>query len=303
MAAYECYRLYSAGVQVLAPSPLASTPLPSSLVCPKGVYNSPYYGGFNWDMRLPGLYALIRWPQFAADLGYANYRVVTGDPLEICSAAAYLCAHGTADQKLFLPPTDWTTILAQAGTRGLALLCESTCDLTMKMLALGGYAEGTHYRKVRMVTSGAPNNLDDGHVVIELKTTGGGWQMVDVTFDRTFDDGAGGTLDTAQVVQLSSLIPRSIARPAFAHRQYQDGDSTGFASHAYHMTLDDAAWRTRIWHVPGVVEAGITYCGIPPARDSAAVRNYVVSLGYQLLAWDAWLARFYPVPAGTTPRP
>lgn len=296
MAAYECYRLYSAGVQALAPSPLVSTPLPSSIVCPKGVYNSPYYGGFNWDMRLPGLYSLIRWPQFAADMGYANYRVVTGDPLEVCSAASYLCAHGTADEKLFKLradlTVDWGTILAEASTRGLALLCGNTCLFASKLLTLASFVEGTHYRTVRLVTSGPPNYVDDGHVGLEIKLPGG-WAFLDITFDRCFSDGAGGYLGAVDLVQAASPIPVRIAKDMWCHRQYGDGETTGFPSHAYHMTFDDVAWRNRVWHIPGIVQGGTTYCGIPPGRDSSGVRVYLQTLGYQVLEWGDWLTRFY----------
>lgn len=297
MGAYECYRLRSGGVELLDPAGVTATGLPSALVCPPGVYSSGYYGGIGWDMRVPGLHALVRWPQSAIDTGYANYRIIRGDPLEACAAVAYLCAHGTSDEKMFRPradlSVDWTTILGELGTRGFSLLCGNTCALAAKVLSLAGFLDGRDYRTVRLVTSGPPNNIDDGHVGLEIKQ-GGGWVFVDLTFDRVFDDDSTGapyaSLDS--LVQMASPVPVKIAKDFWGHRQYSDGETTGFPSHAYHLTFDDVAWRNRVWHVPGIVQNGATYCWIPPARDSAATRLYVTGLGYQIVDRETWL-RFY----------
>jgi hypothetical protein len=261
-------------------APAASPAWPSGLVTPPGRYSLAAYGGV-WDMTAPGLYVFFNPPGQGGTLTPAgNFAVVCqGDTVALLSAAAWLTATGDYDGGLDLP-----TLNNLATYRPLGLLCGRAVDWAKALALLP--AAGTHrLRTVRLLTAQPVNNYCDGHVALEYGD-GAGWNLADVAYRRYWL----GSLGDWMAGLAGPELP--LAPPACFGPPYRMGQTTGFHTVAFNMLWPKDVFTARVWQIPGIDDAGLTWCYLPAGTE--ARQAWVESLGWRVLSKADWLARFYP---------
>lgn len=182
------------------------------------------------------------------------------------------------------------------------LQCGNTADLIISYLADRGFAA----RRVHILTGQTPNNLDDGHVAIEVYIAGK-WRFVDVAGDCYYTDGSGNHLSLYDIVVagVANCTKVRLAPTEFSAGRYdapvpQGGGITKcfFNARPYcDINLsDDAAydaWANRVWQIPGVwVPAdGKVYFYTPAAHASRASWVASLSPAYQVVSEATYLLK------------
>lgn len=285
-------RLDGTGITPLVPFtiPAGAPALSIGLFQPPAVYS---YNGLAWDMSSEGTYIVAT----VAPVGQQNagyYIVFASNVLEMMRALCFVTQHGAKDQGLTADENHTTGALWLARTRKIA----RTCGATVPLVAYACAKFGIPHRTVNLLTAEAPNGYDDGHVVSEVNV-GGRWQLFDVDTKIRVLDSCGVPQSLAQVIDagIENLTVEELSQPDC---DQQEWSNVAFPYSVYFAMMFQtpalrAAWRRRVYQIPGIVRAdGTTAFYLPPGTEGRG--NWVLSLAanYRVESREAWLAEFYP---------
>lgn len=225
-----------------------------------------------------------------------GHRLIAANPAEpyaLMRAIARLTVYGDNDEGLPLHPgssSNPNTALWQMRFRKLAMRCGPTVALARYIAGL----QGVETRTVRLLTADAPNNWDDGHVALEAKVDGG-WRHFDVSADVYFRrDGAHLSLREMfdggydEVVKLAPYEADSVE--AGGNWQFHPGKYFDIFSATPEQR---AAWRARIYGIPGIDRGGLTYFYLPPGTEDREAWVRGLDPSYRVVSREQWSAMFY----------
>lgn len=273
-------RFYSGTtVTDLASSGSASTSLPTGLHIQPGAF---VVDGLPYQCNSPGLY---RW--FNPDNGVCKQRICwTNDIAAYVSAWSWLHMDGKREDG-----ADIATLQNAARSQMLSLSCGYIADLLRQLILQWPY----NARLVQMSTADTPNGYDDGHVVLEEKSTGV-WRLWDVTTGSYFTDGTNhlslkGIIDTG--IANCTRVKISEKRASYGLATMAAG-TFDYGIYREFMQADDAqvdAWCEHIYRIPAVKDNGAWKAYMPSGTESR--QTWMQNQGFTILTKAAWESAFY----------
>lgn len=253
--------------------------MPSGMVWAPGNY---LIDGVYYDCTAPGLYEF--WNEAT---NVTRKRIVWGtDTHALMSAMSWVTCNGRGEENMAIG-----TKTFHAMTSHIRALCQRTCEWVKAML--DSPASLNQARIVRCLTSETPNNLVDGHVLIEVKVNGN-WVLYDMAMGNTY----GG-------LSLKDAVPLIGVNPSI---DISD-QSLKVSLEPYGGTFDISAWwitqlRTptkkraaleRLLQIPGIQDAnGHSYFYIPDGLPDRTAWIQGLSVNWHVMTKAAWLAKYYP---------
>lgn len=274
-------RFYSGtNVTELASSGAATATLPSGLHMVPGAY---LVDGLPYQCNSPGLY---RW--FNPDTGVCKQRVCwTNDIASYVSAWSWMHMDGKREDGL-----DIATLQNTARSQMLSMSCGYIADLLRQLILQWPFPA----RLVQMSTADTPNGYDDGHIVVEEKSTGA-WRLWDVTNGCCFTDGTNhlslkgiidlGVANCTRVNMSEKRVSYGLATMAAGTFDYGLWHEFLFANSGQ---VD--AWCERIYRIPSVKANGVWSAYMPSGTESR--QSWMQAQGFTILTKAAWESAFYP---------
>lgn len=292
-----CYVTPTDNIAV-TPQTTGGGPLGSGLfITPRSFTFNTYAGPGIYNLPDEGLVAI-----FALDPAYgtpptfysdAGYRVVTKSDgtmslMPFAQAMAALCIYGGLDDGQTLAQKQ-----ATAKGRFLEVQCGDAIAFTLGCAAQVGITA----RQVEMVTAETPNNVDDGHVLCEMRDATGAWKLFDIANDMAFADSSGNLLSLDGVIDAGvvNCTPVRLARSECANPGYS-GTTVPFRE-VWESELATPAmvstWQQRIFQIPAINNAttGVPTAFMPAGTESR--QSYIEGLGYTVETRSAFDAQFY----------
>jgi hypothetical protein len=220
----------------------AATTIFGSLFMSPGVVQ---YNAKRYDVTSQGLLSLFAYSPSA--YGYTPYqdggfRIVADagslDHYAVIGAIGALIDYGSKDEGL-------TTAQKIAAMRSgpIAMRCGHTSDLAIHLLGTLGVTA----RRVHFLTAGARDNLDEGHVAVEV-LIGGEWKFFDVPGDSYFTDGT-------DHLSVADMIELGVSNATHVKLAETYVNTTGILralwAQRYSTTPDYLDWCERIFQIPG----------------------------------------------------
>lgn len=264
----------TSGVVPLSPVS-GGTTFPAPLIVSPGTYS---LNGEGWPMTTEGLYYI-----FHSVYGGGHRIVYQNDIDALMVAFSHLIRYGRTDEGL-----THAQLTAAARERSVALRCGPAVAWIGSHLT----ALGIQWRSVHLMTAGAQNGFDDGHVAIEVKV-GAAWRLYDVPTNARFES-SGATLSLKGVfdVGLANADTIDMAPTDSAPTPW----AGGFATEVYYNLLLMAegadAWRARVYGIPGIMSGGGVKCYLPTGSAQEAAN--AAAAGFQVISKSAWDSQFYP---------
>lgn len=259
----------------------------SSLFMNAGVVQ---YNGVRYNVADQGLLSFFAFSPSA--FGYTPYqdggfRIVINpanlDPYAIIGSIGALIDYGSGHEGLTISQK-----MTAMRSGPIAMRCGHTSDLAIHMLGTLGIAA----RRVHFLTADTPNNIDDGHVAVEVLIDGE-WRFFDIPGDSYFKC-ASGHLSVADMIEMGVTDCEHVK----LSETYVNvtGLLRALWAQRYSTTRDYLDWCERIFQIPGITDPadGLIYYYMPPGTETRQPWVLGLSSGYRVISKVAWLAKFYP---------
>lgn len=276
------------------PAPVVVGPAPNlgpALIHAPGKYN---YNGVVYDMTAQGFYSFL----YAGATFDGGPRIVAAsgaacDVERLMEACSWLTRYGRSDENY--TPAQLTANVIRL--RSAALRCGKTVEWARSICT----TLGLQSRSVHFVTAEPFNNIDDGHVTIEVMS-GGAWRLYDVPGDVAFSDPI---LDaSSQRLSANAVIAAGVAnvrtdRLAPSESAPTDWSGSQFQTEQYFnqvFRFGADAWRQRIYQCIGMVATnGEIWWKLPPGSPpDLAPRIEALTPAYKVKPPEVFDATFYP---------
>lgn len=282
-----CAHIAGTSMREVFPQQASGQPsIPQPLIVAPGVYsyNAPVY-----DMTEEGLYRFAHHYTATEPWSDKGHRIVfNGDHERLIGSLCGICIHGTTDstlshgERVQKARTDWLRM---------------TCGHKVQFIADVLTAHGIPTRKVSLVTMGTPDNVNDGHVMLEADL-GGAWKLFDVDNDRRFVSATNGVRLNAKTISEEVAVGNVTDVPLIVGPKYAttSGAINPFLMSMFVDTPDRLRqWTQRIFQAVGIHHSdGLVYFKIPAGYESR--KSWLLSLSSQWRVIDdhnAWRETFY----------
>lgn len=262
---------------------LGARNLPSGLCVPAGTYRFCDQG---WDLSKPGIY------RFASG-GYVFRQVLVPSRSSVidCELTQFIHGYGDADDALAT-----RRLLHLSETRRVWATCTRAAQLVVAVLRQCGHSA----RVVMGMTMDSWNTFDNGHTLVEVRTSTG-WKCFDPTIGAWPLIGG----ERVSVFSLSEALQR---QSAFAFSSQVLGKSIGQAKRSssprdyrienlmasMEMTVD---WYRRVMQVPGIWRQGAYWFCVSDESSKEAILAY--SSLFRTRETVEFLRDFYAFDSGT----
>lgn len=267
-------------ISTIPSSSTATAALPANLHMVPGQY---VVGGAGYDCSLVGTYRF-----FDPNIGICQQRVCWDNNIDKYIASFCAIHHnGARDAGM----TD-SQAVSKALEQEIETLCGDIAQLTVDMLL----QYGTFSARIVSVLTGTPNNYDNGHIVLEEKSSGS-WRLWDMTNGVYFTDASGNHLHLKGIADLGiancTMVQFCNKRVSCSPQSVPGGTlDNGFYEDFVTIPNGVRAWINRIYQIFSVKSGGSYYTYIPSALSGQT--SWVEAQGYtNLMTETAWAAAYY----------
>lgn len=248
--------------------------LPSGLVVAPGHYT---VSGVTYDCTREGLY------RFWEPAANTEHRIVYSSDVDaLISAFSWVCAVGRSDEGLSA-----SDLTLRARNSRLRLRCGKTVD----WIKACADSVGLQNRICRTMTAGTPNNVYDGHVLLEMKVNGV-WTLYDPTYKSKFGIPLKDAVPLTPSVTGFPLADYRCAAEPFEVGQFDVSEWNDFEMRTPEKRRSELA---RLLQIPGIDHTdGLTYFYMPPGTEGRQSWLLSQSTNYRVITQSAWLTQFYP---------
>ena len=275
------HRCYGGRIERWHPVPAASA-TKNATGLTEGIFQPPGFvavDGSVFDLRAEGVYRFYRLPRLS------EQRIVWHGELDsLLSMLGYLWVYGWADD-----PIESHVALAAVRRRVIVAACHCLTHLAVAVLASAGVTA----RPVALASLGQWGGRDDGHTLVEVRSSEAGWFLYDPSFNICFMEDERrlslvGTVESlsrwrARLERLAgnqghgSFYPRRLGHTFWMEERRESG-----------AILYD--WYCRLAGVPLVGDEGTYFF---PADEFAADDRERLARRYRAMHRDAFMDRFY----------
>ncbi len=279
----HAHRCFAGEVERWYPVPAASAPGEAASLA-DSIFQTPGFvrvNGSVFDLRAEGVYRFYRLPRLS------EQRIVWhGDLDTLLSMLGYLWVYGNVDD-----PLDTEAALAAVRRRVITASCTYLARLAVAVLEVGQITA----RPVVLISLDAWGGQDDGHTLVEVRSSEEGWFLYDPSFHLCIVEN-GHRLCLVDAVGSLKRRQASLERlPGNAgHGLFRaNGLDYGFwVDERFESAAILYDWYRRMAGVP-LVGDGATHAF--PADGLAASDRERLARRYRMVSRDAFLSRYYGV--------
>ena len=252
----------------------------SNMIMPPGVYD---YNGKRYDLSAEGLYCV-----FNNDFGDGGRRIIyQSDVRKLLESLSWLTMYGKADEGY--TPAQILSDPWLAKTRKLAMRCGPTIELVQHVLN----QVGVESRRLSVLTADTPNDLDDGHVPIEVKI-GGVWTLWDIAQSRYYQDTTAHHLNLDEFIQCQNVQHVLLSDPSANNELWGGFNSNVFYDAKFRTQPQMSAWVDRIYQIPGIWHTdGKCYFYMPSGTEGRQSWVEGLSTDHVVVDYPTWKSLFY----------